>query len=160
LTSVSPSSRTLLLVDDQLLLSLLLDRPPEELGAAVEGVFIEPICTTGYWYYRLSRAITDATRSGALSDPVAELPANAQLEIVELVRTLPPSIAIVPLRELAPVMAEVSIRHNKLNLLALEAIAAAIYLDAEIWVATDGPPMRETAAAEGVQYRVIDVPDT
>jgi len=43
---------------------------------------------------------------------------------------------------------------RQLNLLAAEALAAALLLDADVLVATDAPLIRQGAARLGLTYRI------
>jgi hypothetical protein len=122
------------------------------------GLFASGVYTTNYWYYRLCRALTSGSASGQLSGPVANLEPTLREAIIESVVTLPPGIGTVPLRDLVPLMAEVS-RDGPADLLALEAIAASIYLRHPIIGSTANANPRITAAQDryGYTYQLVDV---
>lgn len=146
---------TALLVDDRLLLSVLLGQAPEELDAALQAGELH---TTGLWYHRLCRASRSARITGALSGPLASAPAPARLEAVAALTTLPPAgVGLLSLRRLAPSMAALAERH-RLNLLSLEAVAAARRLPAAIRMArgNENPAVMDAAGAEGIDCRLVD----
>jgi hypothetical protein len=87
----------------------------------------------------LSRAVD------ALSDP-ERIRVRLSLEI------LPPSIGLITLRRLVPVMAALP---GPLNLLSAEAIGAAVVLDAPIAVTTDSDLLDRTAAQVGVDVEKV-----
>ena len=66
--------------------------------------------------------------------------------------TLPPSIGLLTLRRLVPVMAALP---GQLNLLTAEAVAAAIVLDAPIAVTTDSDLLNRTATQVGVTVEKV-----
>jgi hypothetical protein len=145
------STRTIL-VDDHLLLRILLADEP---GSFRPG---SAVATTGLWYHRLCRAVSaDAVvgsmsrRLGAVEDALA---ANVVIAIVEL----PASIELVSLRTLGWPMAELVHTGARLNLLALEALAAARQLTADIYLAAadDNASLRAAARAFGVTIHTID----
>ena len=118
------------LVDDHLLLAVLLDREPAALRPSDTR-----LATTGLWYHRLCRAVTDSTVVGSMSRRLSGLaPAAASAAIASVVR-LPADIEMVSLRTLGWPMAELLSGGLRLNLLSLEAIAAARVLDAEMRLA-------------------------
>lgn len=118
------------LVDDHLLLAVLLGREPTTLRRSEAG-----IATTGLWYHRLCRAVTDSTVVGSMSRRLSGLaPAVASAAIGSVVR-LPADIEMVSLRELGWPMAKLLSGGLRLNLLSLEAVAAARVIDAEICLA-------------------------
>ena len=117
-------------VDDHLLLAVLLGREPAALRPGDAR-----IATTGLWYHRLCRAVTDSTVVGSMSRRLSGLaPAAASAAIASVVR-LPADIEMVSLRTLGWPMAELLSGGLRLNLLSLEAIAAARVIDAEICLA-------------------------
>lgn len=80
--------------------------------------------TTQYWYYRAARAAV-AGGSGELSGPFAALPAEDQARAIEALLALPDDVGVSDARSLVPEMVEVSRRYGRLNLLNVEAVAAA-----------------------------------
>lgn len=128
------------LLDDRLLI--------EELVAGLDlGRRRLPVYTTSYWYYRACRAAVVGA-GGHLSGPFDQLPAHEQARAIVSLLELREHIGLPDPRETVPVMADLSRRHPKLNLLNLEATAAASILGAEVWIS---PP-----AAEGVLPSVLD----
>ncbi len=142
----------MLVVDDHLLLRLLLDDEPHDLrptGAAV--------ATTGLWYHRLCRAVADPRVVGALSRALGGVDDQVAEAATRAVVTLPEEIDLISLRALAWPMAERLAAGIRLNLLSLEALAAADHLGADICLAAvdDNAPLRAAADRRGVTVRVI-----
>ena len=71
---------------------------------------------------------------------------------------LPDTIDLISLRDLAWPMAELVHAGARLNLLSLEALAAAQLVSAEICLADvdDNAPLRSAASAVGVTVRTVD----
>lgn len=129
------------LVDDRALSEMLRDE------RAVEG----EIYTTGLWYVRLCQAVLAANpRGGQLSGPIAALPPAAQVAAINALVALPENIGLVSLRTLGPVIAEMRSRHQ-LNLLSVEALAAARTLDADVLLTTPSPRLEQALQAEGLR---------
>ncbi|MDE0135303.1 MAG: hypothetical protein OXM54_10740 [Acidimicrobiaceae bacterium] len=131
------------LVDDRILSGLLRGRIAPHLRPR-EGVH-----TTGYWYVRLCQAALSPTVSGVLSGAFTELPEHLRSRAMESLLELPAEIGLVSLRALAPLMGTLRSRHRKLNLLSIEALAAAVHLNAEVCLSAPSPPLQEALAAEG-----------
>jgi hypothetical protein len=142
-------------IDDRLLRAVLLEREPATLRRVRRG---DPLWTTGTWLYRLCQAVADSTVQGALSGPLAELPADLRSGVTARLVALPASIGLVSLRELAWDMGALVHRHP-LNLIALEALAAARHVGAAICVGTGNvsPRLEAAALAEQVRFRVVDL---
>jgi hypothetical protein len=143
---------TTLLVDDQLLLTLLLGREPPDLrpdGAAV--------VTTGLWYHRLCRALADATVTGSMSRQLGHIGEPLAGAAIRAVIDLPESIGLVSLRTLGWPMADLLATGDRLNLLSLEALAAARHLGASVCLAEndDNLPLRAAAARHRVDVRLV-----
>ena len=139
-----------LLLDDHHLRSYLIDgkrsgprRPPERLA------------TTGCWYFRLCSAVARPDVRGRLSGPIADLPDDLRSGVLASLVTLPDHLELRSLRELGWHAADLGRRHG-LNLLASEALAAAIDLDAAIAIAPRhrSDALRTAARHEGV--RLVD----
>jgi len=141
-----------ILVDDHLLLRILLEDEPANLRRRAGR-----IATTGLWYHRLCRAIATSPVGGLLSrrlgsaDP--NLGAKAAMSIVEL----PETLGLVSMRELAWPMAMLLDAGVRLNLMSLEALAAAEHSGAEICLAEvdENPQLIAAAAIRGVPTRLI-----
>jgi hypothetical protein len=99
-------------VDDALLLGILAGADPYGLSVAGEG---GEIYTTGSWYWRLARAVTDGTGRGTLSRAMLALPPERQSRVLAAVEDLPTQIGVISLRRLVPVMAALD-RDRSLNL--------------------------------------------
>ena len=141
------------LVDDHLLLAVLLGREPTALRPSDAR-----IATTGLWYHRLCRAVIDSTVVGSMSRRLSGLaPAAASAAIASVVR-LPADIEVVSLRTLGWPMAEVLSGGLRLNLLSLEAIAAARVIGAEICLAAAdrNETLTDAARTLGLNVRTIE----
>ena len=142
-------------IDDHLLRDVLLEREPPWLRRARRG---GALITTGSWYYRLCGALHDAEVAGSLSGPAAELPLELRLGVMERVVRLPSSIQLLSLRDVAWVAAGVGRRHG-LNLLAAEALSAAMFFEAAIATGAGNLPPRLAAAATIGRTRVLVPPN-
>jgi len=141
------------LVDDHVLVRALSDRLTEDDLDAIDDDWIG---TTGCWYYRLCQAVRSPTVTGALSAPIGRLHGHQRDLVLELVADLPDEIQVAPLRTLAPAMADLVQRHP-LNLLALEAVAAARRLAACLVLdrTNAGPRLLAACEAEGIEVRLV-----
>lgn len=131
-----------LLVDDHILLRILLDEEPGRLrprGGA--------IATTGLWYHRMCRALSDRVVVGPMSRRLGGLDAAVAAGVIAAAIELPSTVELVSLRTLGWPMGKLLNGGVRLNLLSLEAIAAAVHLDAEICldVADDNGPLMGAA---------------
>jgi hypothetical protein len=136
------------LVDDQVLSAVLRGSTPRALRRF-------DIATTGYWYVRLCQAVLGTTdRPGVLSGPFAELPSGLRERAVAAALELPEDIALISLRELAPDIGRLR-RGHTLNILATEALAAAIRLEAEVVLATPSPRLQRALDYEQCSYRLL-----
>lgn len=141
-----------LLLDDHLLLRVLLDDEPPSLrplGAA--------LTTTGLWYHRLCRALADNAVIGSMSRRLGKLDDAVVADVLRMVIDLPDSIELVSLRSLGWPMSNLVHAGARLNLLSLEALAAARHLSAEICLAAadDNAPLRASAHDFGVGVRTV-----
>ena len=129
------------LIDDRALSELLQSK------RTIDG----PVYITGLWYVRLCQAVLTANRpnTGSLSGPIAALPAQAQQAAISSLIHLPDSIGMLSLRDLGPTIAELRDRHQ-LNLLSIEALAAAKILDATVLLTTPSPRLEAALHAEGL----------
>lgn len=136
-----------------MLIAVLLGREPAALRLSDSR-----IATTGLWYHRLCRAVIDSTVVGSMSRRLSGLaPAAASAAIASVVR-LPPDIEMVSLRTLGWPMAELLSGGFRLNLLSLEAIAAARAIDAEICLAEAdrNEVLMDAARTLGLNVRTVE----
>lgn len=143
---------SVIIIDDHLLIRILLADEPSSLrppGAS--------ITTTGLWYHRLCRALANDAVIGSLSRQLGSLDDTVAAQVLGAVVDLPGSIEMVSLRSLGWPMGELVHQGAKLNLLALEALAAARHLSAELCLAEadDNAPLRRAAADFDVSIRVV-----
>lgn len=127
------------ILDDRLLIEELLAGSLDTSGRA--------LFTTSYWYYRACRAAVVGA-GGQLSGPFTGLAADEQSSAIQQLLLLPGHIGLPDPRVTVPRMATVARRYPRLNLLNLEAMAAALALDAEVWLSRP--------AAAGVLPSVLD----
>lgn len=146
-----------MLVDDHLLRDILTgDRPSDLEGLARDG-----LATTGLWLFRLCSSFANPNVAGRLSAPVAGLPAQLQAQFRAQLVALPPTIALVSLRDLAWSMAELQVRHREhgrtLSAAMVEALAAAHHLETGIAVAAAdvGPNLQAAAEADGIAFHIV-----
>jgi hypothetical protein len=135
------------LIDDQLLGGVLRGRTPPRRKAEV--------FTTGYWYVRLCQAVLASNRdSGTLSAPFAFLPGPTRDRAIQALLELPDRIGLVSLRELAPVIGQLRNRHD-LNVLGMEVLAAALHLEADVYLSAPSPLLQEALIRESRLVRII-----
>lgn len=114
-----------------------------------------PVFTTGYWYVRLCQAVLGAAdRTGVLSTPFVTLPPAARERALQGLLELPDSIGCLSLRELGPVIGQLRKRHE-LNILGMEALAAATRLDADVYLSATSPRLEAALQAEGRRVTVV-----
>ena len=140
-------------IDDHLLLRVLLgDEPPA----------LRPhggrLVTTGFWYHRLSRALAVPAVIGSMSRSLGHVSADVAAAALRAVTSLPETVGLVSLRELAWPIGLLLGGGARLNLLSLEALAVAELLDAELCLATSGDdlPLRREAEARGRAVRLVE----
>jgi hypothetical protein len=144
-------------IDDHLLRDVLVGHRPADLG----GVATDGIATTGLWLYRLCSSLAEPTIAGKLSAPVAALPEELQAAFRAQLTALPPEIDVLPMRDLAWVMAELQSRHRAegrtLSAAMVEALAAAHRLGGGIAVSAHdvGPNLEAAAQADLVPFHVL-----
>ncbi|MGI8491404.1 MAG: hypothetical protein ACR2KC_01090 [Acidimicrobiales bacterium] len=140
-------------VDDHLLLRIVLDDEPRQLRPQGAQVF-----TTGLWYHRLCRSIGDRSVIGAFSRAIGSSDPSVAAAAIEAITSLPTSIGLISLRELAWPMARLIDDGIRLNLMSLEALAAAEHLGAELClaVADANPPLLAAAGGRVTPTRLID----
>ncbi len=135
------------LIDDRILANLLQGEAAPEPG--------QPVYTTGCWYVRLCQAALSSTVSGTLSCSFAELSPKLIPRALHSLLELPEEIGLVSLRTLAPLIGRLRSRHRQLNLLSVEALAAALHLNADVYLLTPSPPLQHALAAEGRQAVIL-----
>jgi hypothetical protein len=139
------------LIDDQLLGTVLRGRRPKVLRA-------KQLYTTGYWYVRLCQAALGAqARTGVLSGPFVALPERQRERALAAVLELPDDIGLISLRDLGPTIAELRRRHQ-LNILSIEALAAATRLDAQVYLSAPSPHLEEALRSVKLTVRVQSAP--
>lgn len=134
------------LIDDRLLIEEL------TVGIGVEGV---AFATSVYWYFRACRAAVLGA-GGNLSGPFERLGATRQARAIEQLLQLREDISLPDPRAAVSTMVGVARRHPRLNLLNIEATAAAVDIADMVWLspkASEGvlPGVLDT---EGVPWRV------
>jgi hypothetical protein len=107
----------------------------------------EAIHTTTHWYYRACRAAVVGA-GGHLSGPFRGVPQAEQQRAISSMLQLPVNVGLPEAGQTVPRMVDVARRHPHLNLLNLEAVAAARVLEAMIWLSPAG--------ASGVLPGVLD----
>ena len=134
------------LVDDRYLSEVLR-------GIEVPQLEGRALFTTGYWYVRLCQAVlAGRSISGVLSGPFASLPDSIRSQATAAVMQLPDAIGLVSLRELGPLMGGLR-RYHSLNVLGMEALAAAKYLDADVFLRSASPQLQAALAHEGLSVQ-------
>ena len=143
-----------IVIDDHLLREVLLEREPAWLRRVRRG---GQLSTTGCWYYRLCSALHDPELTGSLSGPVAALPDDLRAGVIQQVMSLPTAIRLISMRDLAWPAAGVGRRFG-LNLLAAEALGAALETRSAIATASANLPPTLRAAAGRAHVRVLSPP--
>jgi hypothetical protein len=103
--------------------------------------------TTTYWYYRACRAAVGGA-GGHLSGPFLGLDDRHQAAAIRSLLVLPETISLVDPRLTVPVMAQLSERHPRLNVLNLEAAACGLVLSATMLLSIE--------VARGVLPQILD----
>lgn len=141
-------------LDDHLLREFVMEREPPWIRRLRRG---GDLSTTGSWYCRLCSALHDPGLVGALSGPIAALPSELRAAVIQGVVTLPTSIQLISMRELAWSASGLGRRYG-LNLLAAEALGAAIESRAAIATAAPNLPPRLLVAATRENVPVLTPP--
>jgi hypothetical protein len=136
-------------LDDWLLITELLAGLPTRRRHG--GLF-----TTAYWYYRACRAAV-VGGAGRLSGPFEQFGLTERGAAIGALLRLREDIGLPDARMAVPLMAELAARHDRLNLLNLEACAAALTLGAVVWLSPESaagvlPPVLD---AEGIRWLVV-----
>ena len=137
-----------IILDDRLLIEELL------VGLDQEG----ERHTTTYWYYRACRAAVGGA-GGHLSGPFLGLDAPHQAAAIRSLLSLPETIGLPDPRSTVPVMAELSERHPRLNLMNIEAAAAGLLLDATMLLSVEAARgvLPEILDAENIRWRTVEI---
>jgi len=140
------------IVDDHLLLQILLNEEPPSLRAPGARIF-----TTGLWYHRLCRAVSIHEVAGALSRRLGRADPVVAAATARAITTLPETIGLMSLRELAWPMAQLLQDGVRLNLMSLEALAAAESQRAELCLAAadENPQLLDAARSRGTPARLV-----
>lgn len=138
-------------IDDRLLLDVVVESASPAVEPYLRAVERRELYTTGYWYWRLARAIAHPI-GGSLSGPFAGMAEDDRRRVLSAMANLPASIGILNLRRLVPVMAALP---GQVNILTAEAVATAIVLDASVAVITSSPMLDRAAAASGVSVERV-----
>lgn len=141
----------MIVIDDRLLLDVVVGSATPAVEPYLRAAERRQLYTTGYWYWRLARAIAHPT-GGSLSGPFAGMAEEDRGQVLAAMASLPDSIGIFNLRRLVPVMAALP---GQVNILTAEAVAAAIVLDASIAVVATSAMLDHAAAAAGVHVQVV-----
>lgn len=134
------------LIDDRLLIEEL------TVGIGVEDV---AYATSVYWYFRACRAAVLGA-GGNLSGPFERIGATRQARAIEQLLHLRDDISLPEPRAAVSTMAGVASRHPRLNLLNIEATAAALDIADVVWLspkASEGV-LPDVLDAEGVRWQV------
>ena len=137
-----------IILDDRLLIEELL------VGLDDEG----ERHTTTSWYFRACRAAVGGA-GGHLSGPFVGLDAPHQATAIRSLLSLPETIGLPDPRSTVPVMAELSERHPRLNLLNLEAAATGLVLDATVLLSIEAARgvLPEILDAENIRWRTVEI---
>jgi hypothetical protein len=132
------------LVDDHAISHLLRKRTLPIADGAV-------LYTTNFWYYRLCHAFYKSIKVGRLSSPYADADASERRRLEDRLLAIDDVVNIVPLRELAPAMGRLS-QHYVMSTLSLEALAAALHLQANVYGVAKSPGLEAALRLEGLEY--------
>jgi hypothetical protein len=112
------------------------------------------VFTTSSWYYRLGRAAFSGSGSGALSGPLASIDRDVRQRVLSELRDLPEDVGLLHPRVVVPVMFALRLR-RPLNVLTVEALAAALLVGGGLLVTTEAPFLLAGASELGVSYEVL-----
>lgn len=143
---------SVVLVDDHLLLRILLGDEPDSLRPEASSV-----ATTGLWYHRLCRALSDHAVVGSMSRRLGGIDDTAAESVLGAIIELPDTIQMLSLRTLSWPMGQLIGSGVRLNLLSLEAVVAARHLTAEICLAEvdANAPLQSAAQDLGITVRFV-----
>ena len=116
------------------------------------------VFTTGYWYVRLCQAVLEASdRTGALATPFARLEPPQNRLAIERLLELPANIGLLSLRDLAPSIGQLRRSHD-LNALGRGALAAAVALQADVFLSAPSPRLDAALQNEGIRISDTSAP--
>ena len=92
-------------------------------------------------------------RAGVLSRPFTELPLDLRERAVRVLLELPVAIGLVSLCDLAPLIGHLR-RDHQLNILGMEALAAAKHLDADVHLSASSPLLEGALRREALEVRI------
>jgi hypothetical protein len=141
-------------LDDHLLREVLLEREPSWVRRLRRA---GRLLTTGSWYFRLCSALHEPDVVGSLSGPIGALPAELRVGLIQRIVKLPASIELISMRELAWSASGLGRRYG-LNLLAAEALGAAVQSRSAIATTAPNLPPRLMDAAMRENVRVLTPP--
>jgi hypothetical protein len=138
------------LIDDRLLVARLV-------GERVRRPRAELFTTTS-WYFRACRAAV-LGGSGQLSGPFARLAMEEQAAAIAAMLVLPDDIGLPDPRLLVPEMTRMHQRHGQLNVMNVEALAAASLLGARVLLSprAAGGVLPAALDAERLRWRVVTI---
>jgi hypothetical protein len=141
-----------MIIDDHLLLQILLDEEPPDFRVPGARIF-----TTGLWYHRLCRAVSINEVTGAMSRRLGRADPVVAGAAARAITALPETIGLLSLRGLAWPMAQLLQDGVRLNLMSLEALAAAENQGAELCLATadENPQLLDAATSRGAPTRLV-----
>jgi hypothetical protein len=142
---------SLVVLDDRLLVEHLTVGLPGRTPRAAIG-------TTAAWWYRATRAAVVGA-GGNLSGPFERLSAPLQEAAILTLLQLPDDVVLPDPRATVPTMAQLALRHPRLNLMNLEAASVALHGDVEIWLSEPASRgvLPAVLVAEHVSYRVVSL---
>ena len=110
-----------------------------------------------YWYYRACRAAISGG-GGQLAGPFAALGVEQQAAAIRAMLQLPEEIGLPEPRALVPEMVGIHRRHPGLNLLNVEAAAAASLLQAEVLLSPRAVTgiLPSVLGTEGIAWREVE----
>ncbi|HEX9969968.1 MAG TPA: hypothetical protein VGB03_07500 [Acidimicrobiales bacterium] len=141
----------LVVVDDHILRDVLVDRMPRTVQQLAGEA---PLATTNMYYVRLCKSAAAAKSVGRL---LGDWPQELRAALMGTLVSLPEAVQVIPMRDLAWEMAEVTAEYGGVSLLGAEAIVAARRFGATLCVSSedDGPGIRAAAKGVGVRYRAV-----
>jgi hypothetical protein len=136
-------------LDDHLLRDWMARRD----SALAEAINGDQVATTNLWYARLCKSAARASGGALLQGWAVE---ERRALIAGLI-ALPADVMVVPMRELAWRMGELSNDHHGLSTLGAEAVAAAINTQGRLLVSArdDGPGIRQCCRTLGIGYDAL-----